>query len=177
MKKKINLIPEGLAVSSKIASITKQINKISVILGIVAILSAISLISYLVYLNLESKKLVETGEILKSEIISLEKSEQKLILAKDKLSKIESIRQIDSIDNELDLFKEFRAFTSSNGTKLQEVIMSPTKTEINIWFPDLLALGSGMLSMAKLNNFTNIVLSSLSYNIDKGYFLNLVIND
>lgn len=167
-----------MTVPTKTVKIVKLLNKISIIGTIVLILLVVVLISGLVYFNIEYKKSVSNTNILKDKIITLEKSEQKLILAKDKLSKIAYIKKIDSVDDELTSFIELKSLVSSpSASTSTEVTINPVKTELSLTFPDSLTLGNTLQLLPTLNKYKRIVLSSLGYSKSSGFLISLILEN
>ena len=180
MKKQINLIPREMSVPGKTVTISKIINKISTIGTIVLIFIAIVLISVLVFFNLEYKKSTTNVENLKSRIVELERSEQKLILAKDKLAKISYIKKLNSVDTELTNFQDFKlSITASSAAKFTEISITPEKTETSLTFTDSANLGAALEVVSKLlehdgKDYKNIILSSLGFSPNTGYLVSLI---
>lgn len=173
--KTINLIPSEMTVPTKTVKLVKVLNKISTIGAIILILLISILISGLVYFNIEYKKSVSNTNVLKDRIITLEKSEQKLILAKDKLSKITYIKSIDVVDDELTNFIELKSLVSSpSASTFTEISIDPVKTELSLSFPESLSLSSAIKSLSALNKYKRIILSSLGYSKSSGFLISLI---
>ena len=178
MKKQINLIPVEMTVPTKTVKLVKILNKISIIGAIFLILIILIFISGLIYYNIEYKKSVSNVNTLKDKIITLEKSEQKLILAKDKLSKIAYIKSIDAVDDELTNFIELKSLVSSpSASTFTEISIDPKKTELSLTFPNSLDLSGALKSLPTLTKYKRIVLSSLGYSKNSGFLVSLILED
>lgn len=177
-KKQINLIPPEMAVPAKAVNLARILNKVSTIGALALIVVVVVLISALVYYNIEYRKSVTNVNSLKTKIVELERSEQKLILAKDKLSKIAYIKKIDSVDDELISFMEFKSLISSpSGSAFTEISIDPVKTETSLTFLDSLNLGNALKSLSTLVNYKRIILSSLGYNSSSGFLVSLIFDN
>lgn len=177
INKKINLIPTEMAVPTRALNLAATLNKISVFGAVAVILAALSLIAGLVYYNLQYKKSASNVESLKNKIVQLQKNEQKLILAKDKLSKISYIRSLDSVDAELTNYKAFQNLVmADSNSNISEVSIGPNKIETTVTLKDTLALTNVLSTITTLPNYKKIVLSSLAYSSATGYLINLVFN-
>ncbi|EKE05790.1 MAG: hypothetical protein ACD_19C00176G0012 [uncultured bacterium] len=178
-KKQINLISQEMTVPTKIVVLAKVLNKISIIGTIFLILAAIGLISGLLYFNSQYKKTISNIDSLKVKITDLEESEQKLILAKNKLSKIAYIRSINSIDNELDNYNALKNQILINSVSFDtaEVIFDPNKTETSFKFSDTTNLSNALTTLSKFDKYKKIILTSLGYNTTSGYLINLIFSN
>lgn len=179
MKRQINLIPEEMSVPAKVVTLAKTLNKISTVGTILLILTIIGLIAGMVYFNVERGKTTTNIASLKQQIVDLERSEQKLILAKDKLSKIAYIKNSDSIDTELSNFIEFENSVSgaSSAISFTEINIDPTKTEVSFAASDSGSLSSTLEKISTLAKYKKIVMTSLGFNATSGYVVSLVFND
>lgn len=181
MKKQINLIPAEMAVSPKTVKLQKIITKLFISLTIILLLSIVTLAFFLIYYNSNLRTTLSENEVLKSRILTLEASEQKLVLAKDKLSKVKSIMSNDTIDKEFDNFKKFQNIlletNVSSSSAYSESVIAPDKTEISIAIPDINSLSNLLGSISRLSDYNKIFLSSLGFNLKTGYLLSLVFED
>ena len=135
----------------------------------------ITAISGLVYYNLSYKNSVVNVDILKKKVADLEKSEQKLVLAKDKLSKIAYIKSINSVDDELTNFQNFKdSISSSSNTTFTEISIDPVKTETSLVFNNTNDLSSALETLQKTTKYKSIILSSLGFNLSSGYLISLI---
>ena len=175
IKRQINLIPSEMTVPTRIVNLSKLIYKVSIIGTIALILIVITLISSLVYFNIQYRNSIANTNILKTKIADLEKSEQKLVLAKDKLSKIVYIKSINSVDNELSNFQDFKnSISSPSGITFTEISIDPIKTETSLVFQNTEDLSNTLGIIQKLTKYKSIILSSLGFNLSSGYLISLV---
>lgn len=178
MKKQINLIPHDLAVPLKTTKLGNYLNRISTIGAIVFISIVVILIAGLTYFNFKYKGIVEEVETLKGKILNLENSEQKLVLSKDRLSKISTIRKDDAIDTEFSNFEKFyNIMISIPGTTFSDIVMTPKQTDATVKFQDSAALNSAIAAVYTLTDYKGITLTSLGYNQGSGYYITLVFKD
>lgn len=173
-KKQINLISSEMTVSAKTIALSKTLNKISIFGAVLLIILIMAVISGIVYYNIEYKKVSSSINVLKEKIVKLEKSEQKLILIKDKLSKIAIIKKIDSVDDELSSFQNFQSLiTDSSVSAITEVSITPQKTETSLLINNSDSLFNIFKKIITLPKYNKIVLSSLGFT-STGYLVSLV---
>ena len=179
-KKPINLIPSDMVVPAKTLRLAATLNKISTIGTILLVTIILGLISGLFYYNFQYKKTLSNIESLKSKVQSLERSEQKLVLAKDRLTKIAAVKKLDSVDDELKSFKNFESLVLTNpGSIFTEISIDSDKTETSIVSATSSSLSNVMkslndLSENKLTNYKHIIMSSLGFNSSSGYLVSLI---
>ena len=176
MEKKINLIPTEMAVPARAVKITKIITKISTVATIFLILITLVLTSIFFYYSLEDKKIAGSVEDLKSSISKLEKNEQKLILAKDRLDKITTVQNLKSIDQEIIRYQKFaEAVKSSSGSAITEANLNSKGTEVSLLSFNSESLAQVLVPLSKLLDYKIITLLSLGYNPGTGFISSLLL--
>ncbi len=176
-KKQINLIPIEMAVPAKAVILSKFLNKISTLFAFFLVLLTVFVIGTIFYLNSEYIKVNGNVSALKNKIVELEKNEQKLILAKDKLVKINAIRAIDSIDNELDSFLKFQDLVAPDSPKYGEINLGVSKTEVSLSFPNTGSLTSVLKKIDDKLDYSRVTIESLGYSTSNGYSSNLIFEE
>ena len=175
MKKQINLIPSELSVPTKFVNLGNNLTKLTTLGGIILTVLVLGLVLGLVFLNLEYKKSISNVDTLKSQIVDLERNEQRLVLAKDKLSKVSTVLKIDAVDDELLAFQNFESFLSgAPGSSFSEITMSPDKTDTSLAFSDSNSLSTLLSSLSGLAEYKQIVLSAFGFNSTSGYLVSLM---
>ncbi|AKM83465.1 hypothetical protein A2422_01160 [Candidatus Woesebacteria bacterium RIFOXYC1_FULL_31_51] len=177
LARKINLIPTEMAVPAGSLKFVKVLNKLSILGVISLILLTISAITLFVFYSIELKKVNSSVASLKNEISSLEKSEQKLILVKDKLGKIAYVKSLDSAENEINRFKKINEIVSvSSDSAFTEVSIGSSKTEVSLISGNSTSLTSILESVANLKDYGKIILSSLGFNPTSGFLTSFIFN-
>jgi len=174
MDKKINLIPEELTVPSSVVKLTKLINKFSIVSVISLILTLLVMISLFVYFSFNLKNLDSSNSSLKADVVSLEKTEQQLLLTKDKLSKILLVKSLNSADTNFENYKEFKAVASEfPDLSLGESEINSKGMEISVSSNNTSSFIAFLKKIGEFNKFPNASITSLNYSPDKGLLLNL----
>lgn len=173
--KNINLIPTEMAVPARAVKVAKIISKISVVGSIVLLLVILSLGSYYIYLRLENEKVTSSVNTLKQTISDLSQNEQKLILAKDRLSKITVVRKAESANSEVKRYQNFLSqVVGTAGTQITEATLTTKGTEITITADSSQNLSGILKTIANVLEYERIVVSSLSYNPGSGFVANVL---
>lgn len=178
MEKRINLIPTEMAVPARAVKLTKTINKVSIVSVIILILTSLLLGGAFFYYSLEDKKVAASVASLKSKIVSLEKSEQKLVLAKDRIEKINIVQNAKSVNNEVLKYQKFAELVlNASGSAITEADLSSKGTEVSVLSANTSTLSLILAPLLKLTEYQKIVLTSLNFNPASGYISSLVLGN
>lgn len=175
MKKQINLIPSEMSVPVKFITLGKNLAKLTTLGCITLVIIVFGLVSSLVYFNLEYKKSISNIEGLKNQVVELEKNEQRLVLAKDKLSKIATVLTIDAIDDELLAFQSFESLLPGLPiSSFSEINMTSNKVDASLVFTDSGSMQNLLSSLSSLSDYNQIILSAFGFNSTSGYLISLM---
>jgi len=173
MDKKINLIPIEMAVPARAVRIEKVLNKLILITFIVLISAFIITASFFYYYSNENSKLNKNIESSKLKISDLEKSEQKLILTKDRLSKIGLVQKTKSVNNEVKRYQKFSSTVSaSEGSSIITADLTTKGSEISVLTHNSVSLAKILSPLYTLLEYSKVILTSLEYNPITGFSLN-----
>ena len=98
----INLLPSDLGPKASVTKLAGALKRITIGGLIIFCFIVFLAIGYLIYLDLESRKVAANNESLQKSIKSLEKTEQKLFLIKNRLSLIKGLKNEQALTSELD---------------------------------------------------------------------------
>lgn len=173
--KDINLIPSEMAVPARAVKFAKVISKVSIISSIVLLLVILGLGSYYIYLSLEDKKITQSVNGLKNRISALSQNEQKLILAKDRLSKITSVKKAKSANNEVTNYQKFINQISGSGEfQITEANLTTKGTEITLVSQNSSNLTGILKALDEIKGYQRVIISSLAYNQGSGFVANFL---
>lgn len=165
-----------MAVPPKTVKLLKTLNKISTVGTILLITMVIILISILVYFKIDSDKVNADIKSLKISITELESSEQKLILAKDRLDKIAIIKSLPSVREDIINFKNINSLISTaSGSALLEATIDESKTQLSITSVDSNSLASILAPLSNLTYLKNMILTSLGFGQTSGFISDILI--
>ena len=167
--KQINFIPSDMAVPAKSVKLAKIVDKFSTLGVILLILSIISVVFMFIIFTNEFKNVDNSVKSLTNEISSLEESEQKLILVKDRLEKISYIQTLASAEKDITQFKDLTEKLSfASGSGFTQVDIGSSKTETSLTLNNSNSLASFIDTLSKLE-YKKIILSSLGYDLSSGF--------
>lgn len=174
MKKGINLIPSEMSVPSKIVNLGNLFNRLSIVSVVLLVLILIGFVAGIFYYNNEYKKSASNIVTLTSQIENLQRNEQRLILAKDKLGKISYVLGIDSIDDEISYFSNFRqVLPTVEEAVFNEITLAVDRADTTLVFTSLPSLNQVLSTLKNFSDYSRIILTTFGYNSSSGYLLGL----
>ena len=172
MPVKLNLLPPELAISKNLGSVLKTVRALGVIgiaaflvfglgVGVFFIISTISLGNT----NANIKK-------LETQVSSQQKSEQQIILLKNRIAKIASIQALPSSLQSLTVIKPFLSGLSAD-TSVNQMSVDSKGTTLSVNFRNITDLSQFLGSFRSSNAFSSVNLTSFSFNPTTGYSLEI----
>lgn len=163
----INLLPTELKPKGYIIELSKHLKKIALIaFGIFLAVGSVSLGILIVFSRLSSNSL-KTQEELKTNIKSLEQTEQSLLLVKDRIEKIGIVKDFDSAQEEIEILKTLSRVSQESSIEEASLITSSAKITFN--FTKLSSITSFIDSVQADPQFSTITLESFVFQPDIGY--------
>jgi len=174
--KDINLIPQEEKPSKFVLYFAKIVNRL-LILSLVGFLTALIVGVSVYYLySIKNKEVVARQNELKNEISILEKSEQRLVLIKDRLTKIDSILKNSNIaGNNIDIIEEtFKV--AELPTYISGFSLSGNVTEVGFYTDSSAGMTKLLSFMVGSGKFSKIDFLGFQYTQTSGYNFRLGLN-
>lgn len=164
----INLLPTQFVLKGKDKVLIEGIKKFAFIGFLILTIVALTLGGYLVYLSVRIRSSIGNEETLKSEVTSLQQTEQGLFLIKDRISKIKTVYAKDSADSQITILTGF--FQGNPGDyRILEIQVTSQRVNLSLAFPSSSSFGSFYKALVEARLFPNITLKSFSFNPSLGY--------
>jgi hypothetical protein len=164
----LNLLPPELAVSKNLNSFLKTVRALGVI-GIAAFLIfGVGVGAYFIFATISLNGINANVTKLTSQVSAQQKSEQQIVLIKDRLAKIASIRSLpDSLSNQ----KAIEPFLSdlSADSSLRELNIDPTFVLLSMNIKTNSDLSTFLESFQSSDVFKTVNLVSFSLSSSNGY--------
>lgn len=166
----INLLPHELEPSRPAAKMSAGLKKMLTVGYFLFIVSVISVVAAYVFLSRRLSNLDKDREQLKSEIVALDATEQRLVLTKDRLQKIKSIMTTDTIREEAAILADVNEEGKGIGLLINSLELLPDSTRLGVFTPNS-AILSRLVSYIKVaGGFKEAVIESIAYdNAAAGY--------
>ena len=167
----INLLPEELAPNKKALNISKKIFKVMIVWLVILIVGAGSAFAYTLNLKSKINNSIDNQEQLKNSIKALQETEQRLILIKDRLDKINLIlnekNSWEDLGNVKNIIEE-----NSIEVNYQSSSIDPGSVEIGVVTADSLTLKLFLNDLIERSSYEKISIDTLEFTRGKGYGIN-----
>ncbi|MBI4157837.1 hypothetical protein HY502_03245 [Candidatus Woesebacteria bacterium] len=164
----INLLPSQLVLKGKDKVLLEGLKKFVLIGFIILIAASLIIAGYLVYLSFRIRSSVGNEDVLKSEISSLQQTEQGLFLIKDRISRIKAVYAKESVDGQIATLTDFIEQVSGD-FRISEIQISVQRVDLSVVFPSSSAFGLFYKSLIAADLYPDITLKTLSFNPSLGY--------
>lgn len=169
---KINLLPPESTISGPVAQMMKVARMLNVIFLGVFLVVGFGLGVFFVVSSLQLQDLNATNNKLKGQITAQETSEQQLVLLKDRLAKIQTVKNLpDTTKNMVKVDPFIRELVGN--TSLTELEVDAQKTDLSVLFRTNSDLTNFLKSMSDNKVYKSSILSSFGYNPSSGYLVSV----
>ena len=164
----INLLPTDLSPKSSIAKASQVIKNASIVGLVLVIVSAVGIISFLTITSFQIRNSNTKQDQLKAGIKSLEQTEQRLVLTKDRLKYANEVlgkkTAVGAIEDLSLLFA-----TLPEEVHIRETQITATKTELSLVAKNSSDLAKVLASLVATDYYESIKLTSFTFNMNLGY--------
>lgn len=170
--KRINLLPKELTISKSVQHVADKIKKVAY--GSIAVFVSILLVGggLYFYFNRNLQNLKEDQDRLKNNIQSLQKTEQQLIITKDRIAKVQTILGERDTEN---TFSKHKSIVDGLPSTISLESSSINRSDSSLVFEarDSQQLVTFMTSLLARSETLSVVLRSLNFNPLRGYTVDL----
>jgi hypothetical protein len=168
----INLLPTDLSPKGSIAKISEIIKNSSIVGLVLVIVSAIGVIAFLTITSFQIRNSNTKQDQLKTGIKSLEQTEQRLVLTKDRLKHADEVLGIETAVGAIEDLNLFFS-TLPEEVAIREAQIAASKTELSLVAKNSSALTKVLASLIATNYYENIKLTSFAFNTSSGYTISV----
>lgn len=169
---KINLLPGDLAPKASVLKLANAFKKISLLGFALFLVGTLGGVAFFIYLTTEVENLRTDQEQSRKTITSLEQTEQRIILVRDRVQKAERIiktapteKRLQALELLVSRFPKNVVFTS--------VEILPERLDLTILVPNSSVLKEAMSALADPELFKKVDMISLGLNPKSGYLVSL----
>jgi hypothetical protein len=168
----INLLPIDLSPNRGSVKTSTSLKKGIVILSGIFVLVVLLGIIFIVFLTSELNNSIAKQKNFTQNIKSLEGTEQKLFLIKDRIGKIKLAQNSKDADS---LFNPLSHLLSNlpNGVSISTVEVDPTKTKFAVNSTNSLDAASFLNTLVTSGTYKKLILTGFSYTPETGYAITL----
>lgn len=169
---KVNLLPLDLAPKESVVKLSNNLKKIAVLGFSLFLVAALSSLAFYFYLTNEVVRVSGQVEQKKKSIISLEATEQRLILIRDRVQKAEKVLSTSPTEKRIDslttLSKSFPAEITFTNVEISE-----DRIDLTLLAANSLALREGLNALQDSGLFKRVEMASFGLSPKSGYFISL----
>jgi hypothetical protein len=161
VKYDLNLLPENLQISKNLGNFLKTARALGIIFMVAFVIFAVSVGGVFVFSKINLTKIQTNVEQLKNEVKSRESSEQQLVLLKDRLAKITSVRSSsNTIKKVMGVNSLFANISPSSS--LSQANISSSKIDVSMVIGTNEDLTTIMQNLKNTKDFGSVTLTSLN---------------
>jgi hypothetical protein len=168
----INLLPKDLLPQAAIIKFASLLKNLVIIGFFLFILAGGGLIAFLVFNSVELSRVNQQSQQLQNSIRSLEQTEQRFVLLKDRLGKVRQVLDKESSGNAVNSLNSLIPTLPENAF-ITEAIVSSKELETTFLVTSSSSLTRLLGTIVTLDEFTLTKLISFSFNPNLGYVLSL----
>ena len=164
----INLLPQGIALKGKDKIVLTSVGKFVSVGFVIFLLAAFLIVGYFIYLSLRIRASISLEETLKSQIGSLEQTEQSFFLIKDRIGKIKSVLAKENVRVQTETLSGVVG-SFPPGVRILEIQMTSQKVTLTLIFSSSESFGIFYKGLIEAKTYKTIVLKTFSFNPSTGY--------
>lgn len=170
MPVKLNLLPENLQVSKGVSKVIKVSKPLSIVSAVIFMIFSLALGAYFIFSKITLDKSQKEVDQLKAQIKAMEDSEQQLILLKDRLAKISTIKNTPNALKNIMNFDSVLANISPNSV-IDEVNITSDKVNTSYKLTSNADFTTFINNLKNTEFFNYVDLLSTNFNPNDGYLV------
>lgn len=169
---KFNLLPTELAPKESILNFSNNLKKIAIIGYGLFIVVGLAAGAFFFYLTNEATEVTSDLDQSKKSITSLEQTEQKLILVRDRVQKAETVLKSSPTEKRIESLKALSNIFPA-GISFTNIEVLPDRLELTLLASDSLSLKKGMVVLTDSGLFKKVDMISFGLNPKSGYLVSV----
>jgi len=165
---KINLLPPELSPQKSLLRIADILTKVLYVVVTVFLISILTFLGIFIIDNKKIKTLNTQKDMLSKQINEYQKTEQQVVLAKDRMTKIKDIWKLQGIKKALESFEEL-SINLPEGVLIKDAKISSAKSEVSTEAFSSLSVSKFMAYLVSSDIYKIIRLKNFSFNPNYGF--------
>jgi hypothetical protein len=165
----INFLSQDLRPKSAVLNLSKSLRKVGLIMLVTLIAGSVLMLAIIIFFTQKTGSIIEDQNKLTTQIKSLQATEQKLVLVRDRIQKINSVLASDMTKGQLEVFKNISE-TLPGDVNLLDISVGNMGVRFNLTIINLESV-SNTIKVLLSSGFSSVKLSSFSYAPETGYSL------
>lgn len=175
MATKINLLPQDLGAGKGALQASKLLNRVSIIAGAIFLVVGVLGIAYLFILQRQVSDQTSQNNQLEVNIRSLQATEQKLVLVKDRIDKIKTILAQKSAYTHSENIQKIMLGLPVE-VSLDEADITPSQVRFSVTSRTSLGMVTFLNNLTSTETYKQIVLKNFSFRPASGYSITVEAN-
>lgn len=168
MAVKLNLLPEGFALSGPVGQIIKASRPLSVISLALFLITALGMGGFFIFSSISLRSLTSANEGLKNQIQIQSSAQQQIVLLKDRLGLINTVQAMPTAIKNLNNMNPLLTFVTGTSL-LSELGVDSQKVTSSILFKSNSDLTTFVKALSSNATFKSVSLGTFSYSPVAGY--------
>ncbi len=169
---KVNLLPVDKRVGKDLQRVLTVTRMLGVIFLALFIVFGLGVTAFFILSSIQLSSLNQTNGSLTSQISGLETSETQMVLLKDRIAKIKTVKNLPSAIANLDKINPVLT-TLSAESPVAELDITPVKISTSINFKSNTDLSNFLKNISSSKVFKSVTMTSFSFNPATGYLVSL----
>lgn len=170
----INLLPKDIAPKGPVNKVANTLKKIAIYASVALVVFLAGAGGYIFYIQSQIRNTLSSQERLEESIKSLEQTEQRVVLLKDRIKRANSVLAEDTATPALDSFEELSLVSPQSATLAEAEITTET-TEVSYVVTTSSDLAQLMAALYSVEGYEKIELTSFGFSPSSGYLVGLVL--
>ena len=164
----INLLPQDLKPKGYVVTVAKTLRKVALVALVFFIFGGSILFGVFIFFNQRIRSSESKQEEVKTEIKAQEKTEQRLILLKDRIDKISNVQGISNANSKVSVLDEVHQLFTE-GITPKEVNLKDDEALVKVYASSLTNLSNFITQITHSGRFKTINLISFEFSPEFGY--------
>ncbi|KKQ51094.1 hypothetical protein A2865_00025 [Candidatus Woesebacteria bacterium RIFCSPHIGHO2_01_FULL_39_17] len=171
----INLLVQELKPKAYVVNFAKILKKLALVTLLIFLVGVTLLVGIITIFSQRTKTAFSNQESLKREIKALQETEQRIVLIKDRIDKVESVYKKENAGDGVSSLREIIRVIPE-GVLIQAYNLEADNLEVTLAADSLSNLAKFVSGIINLESFEKIVLKSLEFDSTKGYVIKFDFN-
>lgn len=172
MAVKLNLLPEEFMLTGPLGRIVKFVRPLNVILLAIFLITALGMVGFFIFSSVSLNNLQSGNSSLTSQIQTQSAAQQQVVLLKDRLGKIKTIKTFPGAAKNLTDFDQTLTSLSASSL-LTELDVDSQKIGASILFKSNTDLTNFVKSLRSNTAFSRVLMTTFNYSPSFGYQLGI----
>lgn len=171
----INLLPLELSAKSGVAKLAALLKRVSTFMIMIFLVLGFMALAFIIFYSIRLDDTLKANQALASQISTLEVTEQKTVLVKDRLQKIKGIKAQPDVIAAVDGIRSLSAVLPS-GVSVADTSIDAGKTNFSFNVTDSSVLVNFLANLVTNSNYKQLTIKNFTFTPATGYLVSFESN-